>query len=480
MDHDVSFRAGIGADGTDTYTPRTLIYDLKGAFGTLRRENALYELQHEQDPLSQGPWSGSSAPLRLPTIPPSAYQQALDSGSEPPRLTQEAVRFWSDYNHVFYHPRSIVQLNEYEVNSSLMPFERFQTGEELFATLDREHDLLDRDLRPFLEECDQLQGIQIFSGTDDAWGGFASKYLEHVADELGKGCRWVFGLQNTQRSTRTQQMLQTANLAQSLYALNSSASVHLPIANAPRNLPGYVELNVPSRWHTSAFQCVAIESVTLPARLRRAQSARATLDAMETILNGDGKRRLAASSFSLLDPASPAKLTNGHTASSMTNGFHEDEDAKEGTHLDIDLFPDLAQQARSRQRSRRAHEFSTLELSRGESERDMDSESETGETQRHRVGDFRTSSSHTPLLFPVLSSYPTVVHFADNPKKLGVKLSVNTSTRLSSSVRAVEREARRLIGIEDREALCDGLAVMAEEYEEGWMSDDESDDDAAD
>jgi Misato Segment II tubulin-like domain len=31
IDNDVHFRAGIGQGGVETYTPRTLIYDLKGA-----------------------------------------------------------------------------------------------------------------------------------------------------------------------------------------------------------------------------------------------------------------------------------------------------------------------------------------------------------------------------------------------------------------------------------------------------------------
>ena len=64
----------------------------------------------------------------------------------------------------------------------------------MFVNLDREHDLLDRDLRPFAEECDQLQGLQIITGADDAWGGFAAKYLERMRDEFGKSCIWVWGL----------------------------------------------------------------------------------------------------------------------------------------------------------------------------------------------------------------------------------------------------------------------------------------------
>lgn len=36
VDHDIHWRAGIGLAGEDTYTPRTLIYDLKGGFGGMR------------------------------------------------------------------------------------------------------------------------------------------------------------------------------------------------------------------------------------------------------------------------------------------------------------------------------------------------------------------------------------------------------------------------------------------------------------
>lgn len=116
-------------------------------------------------------------------------------GLAPPELTTSTVRYWSDFNRVFYHPKSIVQLNEYELNSTLMPFEKWQMGEELFANLDKEHDLLDRDLRPFVEEADHMQGIQIMSGIDDAWGSFATRYLERIRDEYGKMPVLVFGIQ---------------------------------------------------------------------------------------------------------------------------------------------------------------------------------------------------------------------------------------------------------------------------------------------
>jgi hypothetical protein len=193
VDHNIHFRPGIGADGTETFMPRTVIYDLKGGFGSLRKINALYDMQ--EDGVPSGPWSGQTVVHREQAIEPSAYQASLDAGTAPAPLSTSTVRYWSDFNRVFFHPRSIVQLNEYELNSSLMPFEKWTMGEELFASLDKDHDILDRDLRPFVEEADQMQGVQIMAGLDDAWGGFAAKYLERMRDEYGKTPLWVWGLQ---------------------------------------------------------------------------------------------------------------------------------------------------------------------------------------------------------------------------------------------------------------------------------------------
>lgn len=184
--------------------PRTVVYDLKGGFGSLKKLNALYDVaddtnnngvQQNAAASSSSLWGGRTVVQKSAPIAPSEYQQSLDAGLEPPQLTTETVRYWSDFNRVFYHPRSIVQLNEYELNSSLVPFERWETGEELFASLDKEHDIVDRDLRPFVEEADQMQGVQIMATLDDAWGGFASRYAERLRDEYGKTMIWVWGLQ---------------------------------------------------------------------------------------------------------------------------------------------------------------------------------------------------------------------------------------------------------------------------------------------
>jgi hypothetical protein len=146
--------------------------------------------------------NGQTALQRQAPIEPTEYQKNLEQGLPTFQLTSRDVRYWSDFNRVFYHPRSIVQLNEYELNSQTMPFESWAAGQELFQNLDKEADLLDRDLRPFVEECDQLQGLQVFSGTDNAWGGFSASYLENLRDEFGKTSIWVWGLEDGQRVSR--------------------------------------------------------------------------------------------------------------------------------------------------------------------------------------------------------------------------------------------------------------------------------------
>jgi hypothetical protein len=445
----------------------------------------LYELQNQENPAHQNQWGGNTIPLNLPTIAPSSYQQALDQGTTPPALSTDTVRFWSDYNHLFYHPKSIVQLNEYELNSDLMPFEQWSKGEELFCNLDREYDLLDRDLRPFLEECDQLQGIQILSGIDDAWGGFASKYLERITDELGKGSRWIFGLQHTQRTTRDRYGLQLANVAQSLYNIDSSASMHIPLGNIPALLPDYIALDGASRWNTSALQAAGIESMTLPTRLRRNQSAQASFDSLEATLNGDGKRRIAASSMTVSDPAALEGQTtaNGTSDVRMTNGHSHNEDfeANEKT-LDIDLFPALPNNVATSRRqhsSRRNHTFGQVEALRGswKSSSEIQQSNEEARDRFASDGDVRTGIHQSPLLFPILSSFPHVFRFAARPQKLAIQASMSTSTSTAAHIRGVEGVARRMVGLDEREALCDGLAALADEYQDGWASDDDDRDD---
>lgn len=54
---------------------------------------------------------------------------------------------------------------------------------------------------------------------------------------------------------------------------------------------------------------------------------------------------------------------------------------------------------------------------------------------------------------------------------------LTTSTAVADQVRTVEQIVRRMVAVEEREALCDKLQSIAEEYDEGWDSGSGSEDD---
>jgi hypothetical protein len=101
-----------------------------------------------------------------------------------------------------------VQLYETDLEPDQRAFDTWSSGEDLFRVLDNEHDLFDRDVRPMVEECDQLQGLQILTSVEGGWGGFTAKYMERFQDEMGKAATWVWALGEGQDLTPVGRRLQ--------------------------------------------------------------------------------------------------------------------------------------------------------------------------------------------------------------------------------------------------------------------------------
>ena len=142
-----------------------------------------------------------------PSIPQHPFQQSLDSDLPAPSIVPSSIRTWADYSRVFFHPRSIVQINDYELASRIQPFERWDSGEDLFETLEREEGVIDRDVRRWVEECDSLQGVQLVLGADDAWAGFGKGMVEGLRDEVGKGQIWIWGIEESGVGSRVSAVL---------------------------------------------------------------------------------------------------------------------------------------------------------------------------------------------------------------------------------------------------------------------------------
>ncbi|KAI0480503.1 tubulin domain-containing protein [Xylariaceae sp. FL0804] len=491
VDHDVHFRPGLGADGTETFMPRTVIYDLKGGFGTLRKINALYEVS--EDATRGGLWSGQTVVHREQPIGSSAYQESLDTGQAPPELTTSTVRYWSDFNRVFFHPRSIVQLSEYELSSTVMPFEKWHMGEELFAALDKEHDLLDRDLRPFVEEADQMQGVQIMAGLDDAWAGFATRYVERLRDEYGKTPVWVFGVQEpVVGMPREKRLLKLVNKARALAGLNSQASLVVPLALPERPLPASVQLDPSSPWHVSALFASAIESTTLYTRLKSTANAYSTnLGNLTDLLNVFGKQTIANIEMSPAGPESSANGANGFGV--VTNGRgdvyegaladdYETGSQSGATSLDIDFSApqELGLNAGTRRHKKR-HIFSQVHTYRGPDEtapKKDDDGREAGQFRRGQRTKFHDYRSSVP--FPIIDSYPKIFRDSSGAPvrdSLPMRTALSTNSNVMEHTRALRSTVLRSIGLEDREEIGNELAEIAEGYKEGWSSGSDDDDD---
>ncbi|KAF3929534.1 hypothetical protein ABW19_dt0204320 [Dactylella cylindrospora] len=308
VDHNVHFRAGLGVGNVETFTPRALIYDLKGGFGSLRKINQLY--QEESDPTEiknlnlNASWAGKNETRKTPQVEKHKFQESLDEGAEPERLTDETVRYWSDFNRLFYHPRSSIQFNEYEHANPLTPFDSFELGAQLFEQSDKEEEILDHQFRPFAEECDLMQGLQVIATVDDAWGGFASKYIDNLRDEYPKAIVWTWALERSEKTTRDRILAKTTASVQSLMNILPSCTTYIPI-NIPRpslRMPSYVkEFNATSPWQVSALIASGLETCLLPTRLKTSGTRIRTLAEISMLLNASGNQQISVLSLNSLN-----------------------------------------------------------------------------------------------------------------------------------------------------------------------------------
>lgn len=96
--------------------------------------------------------------------------------------------------------------------------------------------------------------------------------------------------------------------------------------------------------------------------------------------------------------------------------------------------------------------------------------------EKENVSDKNFYSCQTKLRFPVLDSFPCILHADVKPQTLAINASLTASSSVAKRIRSIEQAAASLIGIDEREALCDGLATLREEYEEGWEPSSDEDD----
>lgn len=450
-------------------------------------------------------WNDSGfTTIKQQPIPSISYQQDLDAGLPTSQLHKSQVRYWSDFNRVFFHPRSIVQLNEYSLNSSIAPFENWGAGEELFRDVDREADLLDRDVRAFVEECDSIQGLQVFSGVDDAWGGWTSRYIDALRDEYGKKSIWVYGIEDNKTSQREKILVKKANAARTFSDVSKLASAYTMLSTRPENLPTYLNSDLNSEWESSALMATAIDSVTLPTRLRSTveTSNRSNMPQYEQFLTSEEGRTIWDLGLKLDQQELPQPVTPATNSGPRQDPNHnsqqiaEDQpDQAEATTLDITFTPDttylLPPTARQTTKSslQHNHTFTQICTTRFpnttlpiQTQRPLTQETIT----RLRYADLPILKTYSvPLAFPLLDAYPASLFSTSSStlqqqERPGLSLTAGliTSSHMKRTIfdlRDLVTRYSRVIAVDEREDLHNEMTEVGERYTFGWES--EGDDD---
>ncbi|KAK3081761.1 hypothetical protein LTS18_002988 [Coniosporium uncinatum] len=304
--------------------------------------------------------------------------------------------------------------------------------------------------------------------------------MERVREEFGKTSVWVFGCEDESAAPRERRLQRLLNTARTTHELSSQASLYIPLTNIPTFLPHYLAMDSSSQWHTSAFQATALSTLTLPSRLRpNAEGQRTTLSDLEAAANLAGNRKIASLGLSVADNAALQDALSDQASAQqgrdtrMTNGWHEHEDTQKSDEsgenkVDISLFPS-APASLARNARRRPHVFSALQSMSG----DWYTPSALQDLNASAADRFSRACTvryQSAALFPLLDSFPGIYGLSSRGqlKEVAVKAQLSTSTVVADRIRSVLQVVRRVVGVEEREALVDGLEGFCAEYEEGW------------
>ncbi|KAI0300473.1 Misato segment II tubulin-like domain-containing protein [Multifurca ochricompacta] len=289
VDHDVSFREGISLRGEQTYCPRLLQIDRKVNFGSLSRTTGLYAEEDTDETPSSLLWDGAVDEIRQDHIPESAYQSQLDeevdqdttgTTTDPkksfiiPPLQSSDVQYWSDYNRVYYLPRSIHKLPDLADWGTADG--DWQSGKETFLRYNVDSAIMDDSFRLFVEECDTFQGLQLC--TDNAsFGSFTNSLLTAFRDEFPKQPTLTFAVLSdaVPGDLDVDDLLGTRkalNDALCLQGLNDLSTMSVPLQSPSSWLLGpwteELNTNLRSLYDTSAILSAHFETATLPLRLK--------------------------------------------------------------------------------------------------------------------------------------------------------------------------------------------------------------------
>ncbi|KAI5299604.1 mtDNA inheritance, partitioning of the mitochondrial organelle [Ascosphaera atra] len=317
-----------------------------------------------------------------------------------------------------------------------------------------------------------MRGIQIFTGTDDAWGGFAARYVDRLRDEFGKTSIWLWGSEDGTTQQRQKKVLQSLNCARSINEISPQVNAYIPLTTLPRNLPPWINLHPGSDWYASALLATAVESVTLPTRLKPGAGG----GSVDWLPGEDHPQKIYQLQQQIRQENEelPEDRIDGKEDEFMgKDDYEQDEDLSAG--FDVNLSPTTSG-------TNTGHIFGQIRMCRNSGGERRNSELNIS-IQRPRYTDILKSGAilqkyNTTLLFPLFDSFPDDMFTSSThkPKALKTRSVLSTTSHTKDQLQELQTLASRGIALDEREALVNGLGEISEAYKHGWEDESDSED----
>ncbi|KAM6904252.1 protein misato homolog 1 isoform 1-T1 [Lycodopsis pacificus] len=305
---DVLFREGQTPGGHVTHTPRLISMDLKGSLRTLRQEGSLYDAGKDT---SAATWEGSLMMHKESPAEKNSFLEDLDKLDKGEVLAEDnfyssplpqrsagavsvetvnsqlarvqkgyrlegSVKVWSDFLRIHLHPRTVSVIHQYNHDGEAHRLEAFGQGDALLQCSVLEQ--LEDKLHFFVEECDYLQGFQVFCDLADGFAGLGSKVTEMLQDSYGGRGILTWGMAPVSHpdTTPMKELYHVLNCALGTVNMAAHSSFFCPLTlrgglgRRPSAPVAFPHLNYdPSLWyHSSSVLALALDALTLPYRLK--------------------------------------------------------------------------------------------------------------------------------------------------------------------------------------------------------------------
>lgn len=274
----------VQAHGRTTYYPRSINIELHGGYGLLGKYEYHEKIQRPDN----------VQVIQTEQVPKHEFQQKLDQGlpADGTILEPAKPKFWTDYSKLLYRPQSLLDIDDYkhpDGEHKFFPnlkFDQFQIGQEQFKGCE---DAVEDIFRRELETSDQMQGVQLFTELDTAWGGLTNEMLLFLKDEYfnngaAKYNIWLFGATSLQKQS-------TLTRIKSLVELSKSTSLVFPLVLQPDLSSGLLKDFLPeSMWHQESLHSVFVNSLWLLSSRRKNQTLMSEME--DDLLRGYDRRNI--------------------------------------------------------------------------------------------------------------------------------------------------------------------------------------------